>query len=109
MCEKIVTLRASVAALKDLKPREVGTAGVKAAADRVMNDADAFWGSAAATLGSSLDDTLNAAAELEANLTNLGGQSSLGSAAGSIQHRIDDVTTTWEAMDNALSAPCPSS
>lgn len=108
MCDDVAALRASIAALKDLKLLEVGTAGVKTAVADVKARAEAVKVSAGATLGQPIDDLLTAVAALQTTVTSLGDQSGLAAAAVSIKASIEQIGTAAAGVQTTMSSPCPS-
>ena len=107
ICDDAAAFRASVVELTDLKLLEVGTSGVKAAVADVKANAEALLLSGQDLVAEPLADLLAAVTALQATLTSLGDQPSLGAGVAAVRLAIEQIKTAAADVEAVLGTTCP--
>lgn len=107
ICEDAAAFRASVTALTGLRLVEVGTNGVRAAVDEVKASAEALLVSGRDLVGPPLTELLAGVTALQATLTGLGDQPSLGAGLVAVRTSIAQVAAAAGDVETALGTTCP--
>jgi len=107
ICDDAAVFRASMITLANLKLLEVGTSGVKAAVDDVKSSAQALLVSGKELLAQPVGDLLAAVTALQATLTSLGDQSSLGAGVAAVKLAIEEIKAAADGVEAALGTTCP--
>ncbi len=107
ICDDATAFRASVAALANLKLLEVGTSGVKSAVDEVKSNAEALLVSGKELLAQPIASLLAGVTGLQATLTSLGDQPSLGAGVAAVKLAIEQIKSAATDVEAALGTTCP--
>ena len=107
ICDDAAAFRASLVELTDLKLLEVGTTGVKAAVADVKANAEALLVSGKDLVAEPLADLLAAVTALQATLTSLGDQPSLGAGVAAVRLAIEQIKTAADNVEAVLGTTCP--
>jgi hypothetical protein len=107
ICDDAAAFRASVAALTSLRLVEVGTNGVRDAVADVRASAEALLVSGRDLVGPPVTDLLAAVTALQATLTGLGDQPSLGAGLVAVRTAIAQIRTAADDIQAALETSCP--
>lgn len=107
LCENAAAFRTSVAALTSLRLVEVGTSGVKAAVADVKTSAEALLVSGKDLIGPPVTNLLAAVTALQATLTGLGDQPSLGAGLVAVRAAIAEIRGAADDVEAALQTSCP--
>lgn len=108
VCEDAATFRASVATLTGLRLVEVGTSSVQAAVTDVKSSAEALLVSGKDLVGPPITNLLVAVTALQATLTGLGDQPSLGADLVAVRAAIAQIRAAADDVEAALQTSCPS-
>jgi hypothetical protein len=104
-CADAAALKASVAELDQLDPRQAGKAGIQAALDKVQANLAALRGSAASQWGSQLTDLDGAVQALKTTIAGVDGDSLL-SAVPTIVRDLKRIDTAWTALQQQIDQDC---
>jgi hypothetical protein len=107
VCEDAAAFRASLEALTSLRLVEVGTSGVRAAVDDVKTSAEALLVSSRDLIGPPVTNLLAAVTALQATLTGLGDQPSLGAGLVAVRAAIAEIRSAADEVEAALETSCP--
>jgi len=107
ICDDAAAFRASIAELTSLKLLEVGTSGVKVAVADVKANAEALLVSGKDLVAQPLTDLLAAVTALQATLTSLGDQPSLGAGVAAVRLAIEQIKTAAADVEAVLGTTCP--
>jgi len=107
MCEDAAAFRASLETLTGLRLVEVGTSGVKAAVADVKSSAEALLVSGKDLIGPPITNLLAAVTALQATLTGLGDQPSLGAGLVAVRAAIAEIRAAADDVEAALETSCP--
>ena len=107
ICADAATFRASVTALKNLQLLSVGANGVKAALGDVQSSAAALLVSGKDLVGPPLAALLASVTALQATVTSLGDQPSLGAKVVAIKAAIEQITAAAADVETTLGTTCP--
>lgn len=108
VCEDAAAFRASIATLTGLRLVEVGTSGVRAAVDDVKTSAEALLVSGRDLIGPPVTNLLAAVSALQATLTGLGDQPSLGAGLTAVRTAIAEIRSAADEVEAVLETSCPS-
>ena len=109
MCADAARFRASVTALTGITLASVGVSGVAAALTEVQSAAQALAVSGRELVAQPVSDLLASAQALQATLTGLGDQPSLGAKLVAVKAAIEQIKTAASAVESALATTCPAS
>ena len=104
-CADAAALKASVAELDQLDPRQAGKAGIQAALDKVQADLAALRGSATGQWGSQLTELDSAVQALKTTLAGIDGDNLL-SAVPTIVSDLKRIDTAWTALQQQIDQDC---
>ena len=104
-CADAATLKASVAELDQLDPRQAGKAGIQAALDKVQANLAALRGSATGQWGSQLTDLDGAVQALKTTIAGVDGNNLL-SAVPTIVSDLKRIDTAWTALQQQIDQDC---
>jgi hypothetical protein len=107
ICDDAAAFRASVAALSELRLVEVGTNGVREAVDEVRSSGEALLASGRDLVGPPVAELLAAVTALQATLTGLGDQPSLGAGLVAVRAAIAEIRSAADDVEAALRTSCP--
>ncbi len=107
LCDDAAAFRASIVALTNLKLLEVGTSGVKTAVDDVKSKAEALLVSGKDLLAAPVANLLASVTALQATLTGLGDQPSLGAGVAAVKLAIEQIKAAATEVETALGTTCP--
>lgn len=107
LCEDAAAFRASLATLTGLRLVEVGTSGVKAAVDDVKASAEALLVSGKELIGPPVTNLLAAVTALQATLTGLGDQPTLGAGLVAVRTAIAEIRAAADDVEAVLGTSCP--
>ena len=104
-CADAAALKASVAQLDQLDPRQAGKAGIQAALDKVQADLAALRGSATGQWGSQITELDGAVQALKTTIAGIDGDSLL-SAVPTIVSDLKRIDTAWTALQQQIDRDC---
>ena len=104
-CADAAALKASVAELDQLDPRQAGKAGIQAALDKVQANLAALRGSAAGQWGSQITELDGAVQALKTTIAGIDGSSVL-SAVPTIVSDLKRIDTAWTALQQQIDQDC---
>jgi hypothetical protein len=104
-CADAAALKASVAELDQLDPRQAGKAGIQAALDKVQANLAALRGSATGQWGSQLTDLDGAVQALKTTIAGVDGNNLL-SAVPTIVSDLKRIDTAWTALQQQIDQDC---
>jgi hypothetical protein len=104
-CADAAALKASVAELDQLDPRQAGKAGIQAALDKVQANLAALRGSATGQWGSQLTDLDGAVQALKTTIGGVDGNNLL-SAVPTIVSDLKRIDTAWTALQQQIDQDC---
>jgi hypothetical protein len=107
ICADATAFRASVTALTTIKLLDVGTSGVQAALADVKTSAEALLVSGKDMVAQPVANLMAAVTALQATLTGLGDQPSLGASAVAIKTAVAGIKTAADDVVTALNTTCP--
>lgn len=107
ICEDAAAFRTSLETLTGLRLVEVGTSGVRAAVDDVKTSAEALLVSGKDLIGPPVTNLLAAVTGLQATLTGLGDQPSLGAGLVAVRAAIAEIRSAADDVEAALETSCP--
>ncbi len=107
ICADATAFRASITALTNIKLLEVGTSGVQAALADVKSSAEALLISGKDLVAQPVANLMAAVTALQATLTGLGDQPSLGASAVAIKTAVAGIKTAADEVVAALNTTCP--
>jgi len=106
-CGDAAAFRASILALTNLKPLEVGTSGVKAAVTGVADSAQALLLSGKDLVAAPLANLVASVKALQATLAGLGDQQGLGASLLAVRAAIESIRSAAADVESALGTTCP--
>ena len=109
ICSDAADFRASMTALTNLQLASVGVSGVTAALTDVQSSAQALAVSGKELVGVPVSNLLASVQGLQATLTGLGNQPSLGAGLVAVRAAIDQIKTAAADVESALGSTCPAS
>jgi hypothetical protein len=104
-CADAAALKASVAQLDQLDPRQAGKAGIQAALDKVQADLAALRGSATGQWGSQITELDGAVQALKTTIAGIDGNNLL-SAVPTIVSDLKRIDTAWTALQQQIDRDC---
>ena len=104
-CADAAALKASMAELDQLDPRQAGKAGIQAALDKVQANLATLRGSARSQWGSQLSELDGAVQALKTTLGGVDGNSLL-SAVPTIVSDLKRIDTAWTALQQQIDQDC---
>jgi hypothetical protein len=104
-CADAAALKASVAELDQLDPRQAGKAGIQAALDKVQANLAALKASARSQWGSQLTELDGAVQALKTTIGGVDGNSLL-SAVPTIVSDLKRIDTAWTALQQQIDQDC---
>ncbi len=107
ICEDAAAFRTSLETLSGLRLVEVGTSGVRAAVDDVKTSAEALLVSSKDLIGPPVTNLLAAVTALQATLTGLGDQPSLGAGLVAVRAAIAEIRAAADEVEATLETSCP--
>ena len=104
-CADAAALKASVAELDQLDPRQAGKAGIQAALDKVQANLATLRGSATGQWGSQRSELDGAVQALKTTIAGIDGNSLL-SAVPTIVSDLQRIDTAWTALQQQIDQDC---